>query len=83
MLTENRVLVIDSVALILPLNQQIVTSVLEESLRHYHNSPVFRFIQGRVFRGKGEAGKALRAFEVSEHCSTGMKALSHLSLCKS
>ncbi|KAH9253950.1 hypothetical protein BASA81_008074 [Batrachochytrium salamandrivorans] len=61
-------------------SESIATKVLEECLWQYPNSPMFRFLEGRLLRGKSQIELARQAFEVSEHCALGMNALVHLSL---
>lgn len=61
-------------------SEWIATKVLEQCLWQYPDSPMFRFLEGRLLRGKCQVELARQAFEVSEHCALGMNALVHISL---
>jgi len=56
--------------------------VLEECLRQYPDSPLFRFFEGRLYRGRGKLQKACESFEIAQKCSRNIHQLAYLCICE-
>jgi len=58
------------------------TEVLEACLRQYPDSPLFRFFEGRLQRGRGRLSHAADAFEVAQKCTRNIHQLAYLCICE-